>query len=587
MNTFLLVTLSLAFLLAKVRADCLLSLYPAPNKDDCAYCGEALFQRYNGDKQDTYQIVGTDSCDWKFHLCLEGDGQCTGDSVTAKTKSLTETQGDWSKVGIEGFDQDDKAVHIPCLERDGVLVVFPMYQCLWKLGFYPMPPCVTDSNWAVPAPQRDWNAVGGQLKRLTIPDRVHTLYGHELFKLYSDLKYLDLNKVTHVEGITRLDSVEEFIAPELKTVVGDGFLENDLTLAADDSCLSVTAPKLETIAGTGAFYGARHYCTTPGDTSPGPLSLPSLKSLGDDAFYGSLITEFVAPKLESVGDDAFYGTLYLESFTAPLLTEANVGQNAFLNSGSSTASGELTINDVVDIILPDNGRCFLDKQQKSTLVRCESCPTGDIKLDSSVKAIGNSAFLNCNGLLSVSDAESVETIGSLAFSGCTSLKSISLLTADPNPVQKRFGSRAFEGCADLHTFKASASPSVGLDAVDAEFIGESAFAGCTSLQNVHVVDSQSSSASLYVGSNAFNGCESLQTFKSDRPVATILPGTFSGCDDLTVMEAHPATAKLAREWDDPDAACLASVGDAAALSARHAELQVQRVDAACAAAGSQ
>ncbi len=111
----------------------------------------------------------------------------------------------------------------------------------------------------------------------------------------------------------------------------------------------------------------------------------------------------------------------------------------------------------------------------------------EITLPDTVTHIGNSAFADCESLISIT-ADGVTSLGDAAFSGCIALKSLSFaeqLTA--------IGAYAFADCAALQNIR--------LDAVAA--VSDHAFADCTALQTVYVP-----SATTF-GDSAFDGCTAL------------------------------------------------------------------------------
>ena len=162
----------------------------------------------------------------------------------------------------------------------------------------------------------------------------------------------------------------------------------------------------------------------------------------------------------------------------------------------------------------------------------QSCLTA-IKLQDSLKAIGDSAFEECDSLMSLYVPASVEIIGKSAFSNCTLLSSVifeegsQLKTIDGDTYRG-----AFYGCVSLNSIEIPAS---------VETIGSSAFSGCTSLTAVFFEnssklkvisggDSSSSSNSSYYG--AFFRCTSLNSIEIPASVETIGPSAFRKCTSL-------------------------------------------------------
>lgn len=107
-----------------------------------------------------------------------------------------------------------------------------------------------------------------------------------------------------------------------------------------------------------------------------------------------------------------------------------------------------------------------------------------------VTEIGNSAFENCNSLVSVTIPDGVTSIGYYAFKGCSGLTSITI----PDGVTS-IDYSAFYGCSSL---KSITIPN-GVTSID-----DFAFLGCSSLTSITIPDGATS-----IGRYVFSGCSSL------------------------------------------------------------------------------
>jgi hypothetical protein len=107
-----------------------------------------------------------------------------------------------------------------------------------------------------------------------------------------------------------------------------------------------------------------------------------------------------------------------------------------------------------------------------------------------VISIGDHAFRDCNGLISIKIPNSVSSIGKGAFSYCQSLTSINI----PEGVTS-IGSSAFGYCIGLTSINIPKSLT---------FIGYSAFASCRSLTNVNIPESVTT-----IEEGAFRDCNKL------------------------------------------------------------------------------
>ena len=167
--------------------------------------------------------------------------------------------------------------------------------------------------------------------------------------------------------------------------------------------------------------------------------------------------------------------------------------------------------------------------------------------DYNVTAIGETAFMNCNEMTSLTIPNSVTSIGQNAFSHCNGLTSMVL----PNSVTT-IGKFAFSWCLGLTNVTIPNSVIV---------IGEGAFYGCVSLTGVTIPSSV-----RHIGIRAFYRCDKLASLAVDADnttydsrndcnaiihtayntlikgcVNTVIPGTVTGiaseafahCSDLT------------------------------------------------------
>ena len=152
-----------------------------------------------------------------------------------------------------------------------------------------------------------------------------------------------------------------------------------------------------------------------------------------------------------------------------------------------------------------------------------------------VTSIGNNAFINCNGLTSVTIPNTVNSIGNSAFYGCTGLTSVTI----PNSVTS-IGTQAFYGCTGLTSVTIPNSVTstgdgifyncTGLTSATilSSTIGNSAFRGCISLTSVNISDSVTT-----IGSNAFQGCTGLTSVTIPESVTYIYRYAFINCTGLT------------------------------------------------------
>lgn len=125
-----------------------------------------------------------------------------------------------------------------------------------------------------------------------------------------------------------------------------------------------------------------------------------------------------------------------------------------------------------------------------------------------VASIEEYAFYSCDGLKSVTIANSVTNIGKYAFFDCKYLTSITI----PNTVTY-IGKYAFASCKYL--------PSITLPNLVTN-IDEGTFGGCSSLASFIIPNSVTS-----IGPNAFNGCSNLKSIDLPLTITSIGSGAFA------------------------------------------------------------
>ena len=128
--------------------------------------------------------------------------------------------------------------------------------------------------------------------------------------------------------------------------------------------------------------------------------------------------------------------------------------------------------------------------------------------------IGDCAFCDCRGLISITIPDSVKSIGYCAFYECRGLTSVTI----PDSVTS-IGESTFSGCTKLN------SVTVGNSVTS---IGFGVFRGCTSLTSVTIPDSVRS-----IGTSAFCGCESLTSMTIGDSVTSIERYAFESCPGLS------------------------------------------------------
>jgi hypothetical protein len=283
------------------------------------------------------------------------------------------------------------------------------------------------------------------------------------------------------------------------TALGDGaFSGSGLT--------SITIPSSVTSIGEGAFGSCIGLTNV---AIPG-----SVTSLADEVFRAcSGLTSITIPSsVTNIGDWAFWGCSGLTSLAIPSGV-TSIGRFAFDGCRGLTSFR-------VDTQSPSYssmGGVLFDKNQ-TTLVAWPPGQGGAYAIPSSVKSIGDAAFLDCGGLTSLTIPGNVTNIGDYAFSGCGSLKTVAI----PSSVTSipLFG---FESCIGLTNLSIPTSVTS---------IEDEAFSGCIGLKTVTIPNSVTS-----IGPYSFEGCIGLTAFIVDtqNPSYTTLGGVLFNKNQTTLV----------------------------------------------------
>ena len=148
-----------------------------------------------------------------------------------------------------------------------------------------------------------------------------------------------------------------------------------------------------------------------------------------------------------------------------------------------------------------------------------------VYLSDSIIRIGDSAFLRCRNLTSITIPDSVISIGYRAFNECSSLTSITI----PDSVTS-IGYGAFNECSSLTSITIP-------DSVTS--IGWYAFSGCSSLTSITIPGSVTS-----IGDYAFEDCSSLTSITIPDSVTSIEYGAFEDCSSLTSITIPDSVTRI-------------------------------------------
>lgn len=297
------------------------------------------------------------------------------------------------------------------------------------------------------------------------------------------------------------------------------------------------------------------------------LGIYTITSLGPKAFRGctNLTKINLPPTITSIESGAFEG--------CTSLYEINVSPNIehialdFANGCDKFEAINITGNNHTGYTSFDGILC-----KNNEIIYCPiAIKKTDVKIPTSVKAIGSGVFANhqvltsvnvCSGVVIQKEAfkncqhlhevilDNVSGIEENAFQGCTSLTQIRI----PGSV-KNLGDGAFRDCGGLKTVDIHEGVIT---------IGNSAFANCYQLQSIpfpkslHYINSEAfkscsnlsdiqfNEGIIQVGIEAFCFCTSLKEIKFPTTMRTIEQKAFMGCSALETVVFNPQIKEIER-----------------------------------------
>ena len=186
--------------------------------------------------------------------------------------------------------------------------------------------------------------------------------------------------------------------------------------------------------------------------------------------------------------------------------------------------GKLSILDLSEAKIVEGGDAYVrnidnqytsnDKLGESAFLGCSGLTS--LTIPSSVTSIGDRAFGYCSGLTSLTLPSGVTSIGWYAFYGCCGLTSLTL----PSSVTS-IGWYAFYGCSGLTSLTIPSGVTE---------IGEGVFHGCSGLTSLTIP-----SGVTLIRDKAFYGCSGLTSLTIPSGVTSIRDYAFAGCCGLTSL----------------------------------------------------
>lgn len=288
------------------------------------------------------------------------------------------------------------------------------------------------------------------------------------------------------------------------------------------------------------------------------IELPTgIHTIGARAFAGNTHMREVVlgPEVEAIESEAFAGCMALESIDI-VFTILDIGVDAF--AGCTSLSTLLMEGSYLDVNHGAFAGCTalgeLDFRDVGMIMLRERAFSGCTSLErvasyGSSVTMGDRAFAGCTALVSVECSDTDidgstclcdERIGIETFAGCTSLERVHI-----DPSLNCLGEGAFKGCASLTQL------------ILPDWVGElggAVFAGCTSLERVRLPKARR----FEDAHDLFRGCTSLTNVDldgSDFSQVRHMDGMFAGCTSLEEVDLSGVDVSSLASADDMFRGC--------------------------------
>lgn len=227
----------------------------------------------------------------------------------------------------------------------------------------------------------------------------------------------------------------------------------------------------------------------------------SVENINSKAFHGCMLEEVIIPEgVRNISHEAFSHCYNLKKVFISSSVE-KIRYNSFHECYNLTSISVNERNKTYDS--RDNCNAIIDKDNEMLLYGCSTT-----QIPSSIEEIGESAFLDCFNLHSITIPEGITGINDCAFRGCSALRHVSL----PSSLEYFSGHANFGDCVSLDSI--TLPQNVGK-------IPNDIFMGCTSLQSI-VVDPMNKTY------DSRNGCNAVIKTSNDELAA--------GCKGTVIVD---------------------------------------------------
>ena len=258
----------------------------------------------------------------------------------------------------------------------------------------------------------------------------------------------------------------------------------------------------------------------------------NVTQLYEGAFsYCDVLETVEALNVTEVGSTAFYNCKNLKSFSSERVEE--IGEHAFTGCDALDGFGfntpeNIAVNPDGSLYIPEGvTRIAPYAFAKNTDIKVAVFPTTLTKIESG-------AFWGCKNLKEVYFNSELELIGDKAFEKCTSLIEFYAVFVQKRRPAPTIYKRAFSFCTSLKN----------VHLVNTVVIGEEVFFGCSALKKFHAENLRR------IEKACFKDCKSLDSRLDLRDTWYIGEYAFAGCDSLNEVTLNPDVEISSHAFED-------------------------------------